>query len=311
MINTNVPNWEQKVMHQLLQDTLKEQRRKRRWGIFFKLMFGIWLILILVAVLPEHTLENNTKPHVALIDIKGTITDDDHADADQVATGLQSAFKNKQTKGVILRINSPGGSPVQAAYVYDEIRRQRKLHKDIPIYAVCTDVCASAAYYIASAADSIYANPSSLVGSIGALINSFGFVDSLKKLGVERRLFTAGESKGFLDPFSPLKKNDVAHVEKMLANVHQEFINSVIAGRGKRLKQTPEMFSGLIWSGKEALALGLIDGFGSAGYVAREVLKHDQIVDYTVKPNYLERFTKQMGASFSQSLMNLFNVQRF
>lgn len=311
MINTNVPNWEQKVMHQLLQDTLKEQRRKRRWGIFFKLMFGIWLILMLVVMLPEHTLENTNKPHVALIDIKGTITDDDHADADQIATGLQSAFKNKHTKGVILRINSPGGSPVQAAYVYDEIRRQRKLHKNIPVYAVCTDVCASAAYYIASAADSIYANPSSLVGSIGALMNSFGFVDSLKKLGVERRLFTAGESKGFLDPFSPLKKNDVAHVEKMLANVHQEFISSVIAGRGKRLKQTPEMFSGLIWSGKEALALGLIDGFGSAGHVAREIIKQDQIVDYTVKPNYLERFTKQMGASFSQSLMNLLHVQRF
>ncbi|MFU8798000.1 MAG: S49 family peptidase, partial [Gammaproteobacteria bacterium] len=191
--------------------------------------------------------------------------------------------------------------PVQAAYIYDEIRRQQKKHKKIKVYSVCVDLCASAAYYIASASDRIYANPSSMVGSIGALLNGFGFTGSMEKLGIQRRLITAGKNKGFLDPFSPLKDEDLADAQRMLDNVHQEFIQSVNAGRGKKLTAHPDLFSGKIWTGREALQLGLIDGLGSTGYVAREIIKQETIVDYTFTPSYLDRLSRQLGTSLQHA----------
>jgi protease-4 len=290
---------EQNLIQEVLLENLKEQKRKRRWGIFFKLFYVLLFFITIGLLLPEE-IESYNKPHTALIDINGVIQDDDDASADNIATSLNAAFKNKNVKAIILRINSPGGSPVQAAYVYDEIRRQQKLHKDIKVYAVCTDLCASAAYYIASASDQIYANPSSMVGSIGALLNAFGFTGSMDKLGIQRRLITAGKNKGFLDPFSPLKPEDVDDAQRMLNNVHQEFIQSVIAGRGKRLPNNPDLFTGKVWTGRDALRLGLIDGLGSTGYVARDVIKQENIINYTIKPNYLDRLSKHIGTSIGQ-----------
>lgn len=298
-MTTSTP--EQDTINNLLFETLKEQRRKRRWGIFFKLLYAVLFIIAIGLLIPDD-LETYSKPHTALIDINGVIADDAEANADNIASSLHAAFKNKYTKGIILRINSPGGSPVQAAYVYDEIRRQQKLHKNIKVYAVCVDLCASAAYYIASATDAIYANPSSMVGSIGALLNGFGFTGSMDKLGVQRRLITSGKNKGFMDPFSPLKPEDVVTAQRMLDNVHQEFIQSVIAGRGKKLASNdPDIFSGKIWTGRDAQRLGLIDGLGSSGYVARTLIKQETIVDYTIKENYLDRLSKHLGTSLQQA----------
>lgn len=294
----------QTLLERLTNATVAEQRRNRRWGIFFKSLFFLYLLVALSLVVADETLHtaNRTKPHTALIEVEGVIQQDGRANADDIVTSLNEAFKDKGTKAIILRINSPGGSPVQSAYIYDEILRLRKLYPKIKIYAVCTDICASGAYYIAAAADDIYANPSSIIGSIGVLMDGFGFVDTLQKLGVQRRLYTAGAHKGFLDPFSPVKPEELAYVQRMLNNVHQQFINSVKAGRGKRLKDSPELFSGLAWDGTDAKALGLIDHFGSAGYVAREVVKNDNIVDYTLKPNYLEKLANKMGASFAHQV---------
>lgn len=306
--NSSPNTWEQKTFEKILLSTIKEQRRKRRWGIFFKITFILLILFILRLFFPIDTVTTKklAAPHTALIDISGAISDSNMASADNIATSLKEAFDDKNAKGIIIRINSPGGSPVQAAYVYDEIRRQKDLRKDIKVYAVCTDVCASAAYYIASATDFIYANPASLVGSIGALMDDFGFVEAMKKIGVERRLLTAGSHKGFLDPFLPLNADDRQYAQAMLNDVHQQFIKSVQAGRGSRLKNDPLIFSGLAWTGKQALPLGLIDGFGSAGYVAREIIKNENIIDYTVTPSYLEQLANRFGASFSQNITGYF-----
>lgn len=305
--------WQDKALEKLLTASITEQRRNRRWGIFFKSLFFLYLATVIVAMLPEESLHtaSRTKAHTALIDIEGVISNDGRANADDIATSLNEAFKDQGVKGIILRINSPGGSPVQSAYVYDEIKRLRAKHPTIKVYAVCADICASGAYYIASAADAIYANPSSLVGSIGVLMDGFGFVDSLQKLGVQRRLITAGEHKGFLDPFSPVKPEELQFVKRMLANVHHQFINSVKAGRGNRLKNSPVLFSGLAWDGTQAKELGLVDSFGSAGYVAREVIKNENIVDYTLKPNYFEQLANKIGASFAHHIATELGITRY
>lgn len=297
-------NPEKELLERLAFASLKEQRRSRRWGIFFKSAFLLYLIVIVWIMLPPDTFELSSRAnrHTALIDIHGVIEAGGAADSDSIATSLNEAFKDSNTDGIILRIDSPGGSPVQAAYIYDEIRRLQKKYPKIKVYAVCSDLCTSAAYYIASATNQIYANPSSLVGSIGALMDGFGFVDAMHKVGVQRRLFVSGAHKGMFDPFSPLTDQDKAIAQKMLNIVHQQFINKVKEGRGNRLKDDPDLFSGLAWTGEQALPLGLIDGFGSAGYVAREIIKNDNIVDYSIKPSYMEILASKVGATFAKSI---------
>jgi protease-4 len=299
------PEWQRKTLEKLLFDTFKEQRRKRRWNIFFKFLLFIIILCLLFALWPTTSnlpTSSKAKPHIGLVDIRGVIDNNSIGSADNVIEGLQNAFKDKNTRTVILRINSPGGSPVQAAQIYNEIHYLRHQYPKTKLVTVCDDLCASAAYYIASASDNIYANPSSLVGSIGVLMDGFGFVDTLKKVGVERRLLTAGNHKGFLDPFSPEKTDEKLIAERMLANVHQQFINAVKQGRGNRLKNNPELFSGLAWTGEEALSLGLIDGFGSLNSLSRELIKNQNIVDYTVKPGLLQQLSDRIGAAFAQQI---------
>lgn len=297
--------WQRKTLEKLLFDTLKEQRRKRRWNIFFKFLFLAIFLFLLFALWPTSPnlpTTSKAKAHIGLVDIRGVIDDNSAASADNVTEGLQNAFEDKNTRTVILRINSPGGSPVQAAQIYNEIRYLRHQYPKTKLYTVCDDLCASAAYYVASASDDIYANPSSLVGSIGVLMDGFGFVNTMKKIGVERRLLTAGDHKGFLDPFSPEKTDEKLIAERMLANVHQQFINAVKQGRGTRLKDNPELFSGLAWTGQEALSLGLIDGFGDLNSLSQELIKNKNIVDYTVKPGLLQQLSDRIGASFAQQI---------
>ncbi|MEJ2691530.1 MAG: S49 family peptidase [Candidatus Thiodiazotropha sp.] len=299
--------WEQQTLQQMLNATLIENRRKRRWGIFFK-MLGFGYLFMLAGLMfwsSELDMSKATaKEHTAVVKIEGVIASNTKASADRIVTGLRNAFEDKKTKGVILRMNTPGGSTVQSRYVNRELIRLRKKYPDIPVYAVVVDICASGGYYIAAAADKIYADEGSLVGSIGVLINAFGFVGAMEKLGVERRLLTAGSHKGVLDPFSPLKQEDVLHIEDMLAQVHQQFIEAVKEGRGDRLKdeEHPEIFSGLFWNGEQARELGLVDDFGSAGYVAREVIGAKEIVDFTLKEDIWDRFARRLGAGAAEVL---------
>lgn len=243
-----------------------------------------------------------------MVSVSGMISDATPANADIIIEGLRNAFENEKTKGIVLRINSPGGSPVQADYVYREIRRLRALHPDIPLYAVIVDVGASGAYYIASAADNIYVNPASIVGSIGVLMNGFGFVGAMEKLGVERRLLTAGENKGMLDPFEPLKKKDVAYAKQLLGQIHQQFIDAVKQGRGDRLADNPELFSGKFWTGREGIELGLADEVGDVDYVAREVIGAKQVVDFTPKPDLLKRFADRLGVSMANVMSSKLGI---
>ena len=302
---------EQDIVNRIAWEALAEQRRARRWGIFFKLFFAAYLVIFTLIYLPIDWGSGamvGTK-HTALVDIEGVIAPDLDANADYIVTGLRDAFEDKNTAGVILRINSPGGSPVQAGYVYDEIVRLKNLYPDIPLYAVISDICASGGYYIASAADKIYANKASVVGSIGVVMSGFGFVDAIDKLGIERRLLHAGKNKGFLDPFSPLKTEEVDHIEGVLNDVYQQFIDVVKKGRGDRLKNDEKIFSGLIWTGEQSLDLGLVDALGSAGYVAREVIGAEDIVDYTKRDTYFDRFAKKIGASMANSLGTRFELR--
>jgi protease-4 len=297
-------NWERGVIEKLALEALKEQRRARRWGIFFKVLTFAYLTFLLILLLDwrgDAERFAGTK-HTALVDVVGVIDAKGNASADNVTGALQSAFKDKSTQGVILRINSPGGSPVQAGIIYDEIRRLREKHPEIPMYAVVEDVCASGGYYIAAAADKIYVDKASLVGSIGVLMDQFGFVETLEKLGVERRVLTAGENKAFLDPFAPMQPAHVEHAKKLLGEIHVQFIDVVKKGRGKRLKESPEIFSGLMWSGATSIELGLSDAFGSVDYVAREVIKAEQIVEYTRKDNLVERLAKRFGAAMTETM---------
>lgn len=307
--NPQQDEWQRDLLNRLAFANLNEQRRARRWNIFFKLLIFIYLFVILISLNPNwHDFTNkgieiDTK-HTALIEVQGLIAPDTEASADNIVTGLRNAFEDSHTAGVILRINSPGGSPVQAGYINDEISRLREKYPNTPIYTVVSDLCASGGYYIAAATDKIYANKASIVGSIGVLMNGFGFVGTLDKLGIERRLLTAGEHKGFLDPFSPTKEADVEHIKTLLGDIHQQFINVVKTGRGKRLhdKEHPELFSGLVWTGEQAIQLGLVDELGSASYVAREVIGAEKIVDFTPQPNYLEQFAQRFGSAMANSI---------
>ena len=298
--------WHQDVINRLAFASLNEQRRTRRWNIFFKsLMFAYLFLILLMFYVPDDATTGKLKPgkHTALVEINGVIADNTNANADTVITGLRDAFKDKDTAGVILRINSPGGSPVQAGYINDEIKRLRDLHPKTKLYAVVTDVCASGGYYIAVAADEIFADKASIIGSIGVLMDGFGFVDGMKKLGIERRLYTAGESKGFLDPFSPAKQGDVDHAKSLLGGIHRQFIDVVKAGRGQRLKEDKRLFTGLVWTGEESVELGLIDGLGSSSYVAREIIEAEDIVDFTPKETLFERFADRLGVTMANVLL--------
>ncbi|HEY8118938.1 MAG TPA: S49 family peptidase [Methylophilaceae bacterium] len=300
----NEPNWERQTIEKLAMSALREQRRTRHWGIFFKSLTFIYLFVLLFYGLNWIGEGSSASAdHTALIDIQGVIGSNDEVNADSVISSLQSAYDNKHTKGVILRINSPGGSPVQAGIINDEIRRQRTLHPKIPVYAVVEDICASGGYYIAVAADKIYVDKASIVGSIGVLMDGFGFTGTMQKLGVERRLLTAGENKAILDPFSPVNPKHKAFAQQMLDQIHQQFINVVRQGRGSRLKETPEMFSGLFWSGETSIEMGLADGLGSSEYVAREVIKQDNIVDFTTHEGLADRFAKRFGATMANKLL--------
>lgn len=292
-------NWDRELIQRLATESLREQRRSRRWGIFFKSVFLLYLLLLLFLLTPS---EVQVGPHTALVDISGVIADEEAANADDLVPALRAAFEDKRSRGVILRANSPGGSPVQAAYLYDEIRRLRERYPEKPVYAVVTDMCASACYYIVSAADRIYANEASLVGSIGVLYDGFGFTGLMEKMGVERRLLTAGRNKGMLDPFSPLRPQDKAHVETMLEEIHQQFIEAVKRGRGERLGGDENLFSGLFWNGERARELGLVDDFASPGTVAREVIGAEEVVDYTPQPDLLQRLTERFGVAMARAL---------
>lgn len=295
-----------RLLEKTLLAGIQEQRRSRRWGIFFKLLTFVYLFVALVLFAPVPTLREAAHggAHTALIEIRGMIADEEPASADNIVTSLRAAFKDKQTKGVVLRINSPGGSPVQSGYIYDEIHRLRGKYPEVKVYAVISDLGASGAYYIASAADAIYADKASLVGSIGVTAASFGFVETMGKLGVERRVYTAGEHKAFLDPFQPQKEDEVRFWRGVLDVTHRQFIESVKRGRGDRLKDAehPELFSGLVWSGEQAVQLGLVDGLGSASYVAREVIGEEELVDFTVHESPFDRFAKKIGTSVAERL---------
>ncbi|MCW8827296.1 MAG: S49 family peptidase, partial [Gammaproteobacteria bacterium] len=302
---TTPPKWERDLINRLSFAALAEQRRTRRWGIFFKFLLFAYLFMITAVAFRESEVVDmkvGGNKHTAMVEVSGMISDASEANADTIIEGLQDAFEDKDTKGVVLRINSPGGSPVQSALIYDEIRRLRALYADIPVYAVILDVGASGSYFIASAADQIYVNESSIVGSIGVLMNGFGFTGAMEKMGVERRLLTAGEHKGGLDPFTPLNEDDVAHIKKLLATIHDNFIQAVKTGRGDRLKDHPDLFSGRFWSGKQSIEMGLADELGDVNYVAREIIEAEDVVDFTPKIDLFSRFADRVGTSISNSI---------
>lgn len=304
------PGWEREVLEKLAFAAVDEQKKTRRWGIFFKSLMAAYLLALLgIAVYPrfEKDLGASGKNHTAVIDIVGTIVEGEETNASSVIKGLRSAVKNKGTKGIILHANSPGGSPVQADYIYHEIRSIKKEHPDLPIYAVISDICASGCYYIAAAADKIFVNPASIVGSIGVLMNGFGFVGTMEKFGVERRLVTAGEHKAIMDPFSPVKKQEMKYMQRLIGQVHQQFISAVKQGRGERLKETPEMFSGLVWTGTEGIKLGLVDDIGSEDYVAREIIGAKKIQNFTQEERLIDRLVGKMGAEFGQAIGAVLN----
>lgn len=297
----NNNHWERGVLEKLAMSAVQEQRRARHWNIFFKmLMFGyLGIILFLFMGWIGDTDLPLSGKHTALVDMHGEISAESAANADSVISNLQDAFKDKHTQGVILRVDSPGGSPVQSGYINDEMRRLRAKYPEIPLYVVIEDICASGCYYVASAADKIFVNKASLVGSIGVLMDGFGFTGTMDKLGVDRRLLTAGENKGFMDPFSPINEGQKEHAKKMLADIHQQFIEVVKQGRGLRLKPSPDLFSGLIWTGQKSIELGLADEMGGLESVARDVIKAEEIVDFTSHEGLAERLAKRFGAGMA------------
>ncbi len=301
----NEPNWERRIIEKLATDALAEQRRRRRWGIFFKLLGFAYLTFILLVAFDWPGAGDGLadgKKHTAMVRMTGVISNRGDASAEHVISGLQAAFEDKNTAGVVLLINSPGGSPVQAGIINDEIRRLRAKYPNTALHAVVEDVCASGGFYVAVAADKIYVDKASIIGSIGVLMDGFGFTGTMDKLGIERRLLTAGENKGFLDPFSPQNAQHKAHAQQMLGEIHQQFIQVVRAGRGKRLKETPDMYSGLMWSGARSIDMGLTDALGTVDSVARDVFNAEDIRDYTVKPNFAEKIAKQFGADMAEGV---------
>jgi protease-4 len=304
-------NWEREMLEKLAFSALQEQRRSRHWGIFFKslafvLLFGV---LYLAYRGGKDVNAGLSGRHTALIELNGVISAGTPASADEINASLEDAFSAKGTKGVILQINSPGGSPVQAGQINDEIVKLRKAHPEIPIYAVVGEMCASGAYYVAVATDKIYVDKASLVGSIGVLMDGFGFTGAMQKLGVERRLLTAGVNKGFLDPYSPMSATQKDYAMQMLEEIHQQFIHAVRSGRGSRLKETPEMFSGLVWTGQKSIALGLTDALGTTDYVAEKVIGAKDIVDYSPKENLAIRFAKKFGVTMGSAMLQSLGVQ--
>ncbi len=298
---------ESRLFERMSFEFLREQRTARRWGIFFKLLVALYVTGFMLLSLPSgwNLSALGSDKVTALVDLQGVIAHGNQASADNIVAGLRAAFENSSTAGVVLRINSPGGSPVQAGYINDEIYRLREKYPKIPLYAVVEDICASGGYYVAAAADKIYADKGSLVGSIGVRMDGFGFVESMQKLGIERRLFTAGENKGFLDPFSNLDPVHVDHVHKLLADVHQQFINTVLKKRRDKLSKDPNLFSGLVWTGAQALGLGLVDEFGSTGMVARDVIGAEKIVDFTPRDYSVEGLLKRTGVTMLSEFVNI------
>jgi protease-4 len=292
------------VLEKLAFDALAEQRRRRRWGIFFKLLGFAYLTVVLLLAVDWGDSDKfvDGKRHTALVRLTGVIQAKGDASAERINEALRAAFEDKGAAGVILYINSPGGSPVQAGIINDEIHRLRKKSPEKPLYVVVDDVCASGGYYVAVAADKIFVDKASVVGSIGVLMDGFGFTGAMDKFGVERRLLTAGSNKGFLDPFSPLDASQKAYAEQMLSDIHKQFITVVREGRGQRLKEAPDTFSGLMWTGAKSVELGLADGYGTVESVARDVLKAEDVRDFTIKQNIAEKFAKQFGAEMGESL---------
>lgn len=301
------PGWERELLTKLAMESLEERRRARRWGLLFRAALFLYLILILVLTIDfsayDLPWQEEDEKFSALIDLEGLIASSEPANADDVATALRAAFEDEGTAGIILRLNSPGGSPVQSGQIYDEIQRLREKYPDTPVYGVITEVCASGCYYVAAATDKIYADKASLVGSIGVRLDSFGFVEALEKLGIERRLLTAGENKGLYDPFLPVNEHEEQHLKKLLDGIHQQFIDAVREGRGDRLSaDRPELFTGLVWNGSEAVELGLIDDLASPGGVARDIIEAEDIVVFTNEQTLLERLSERLGASLSGAI---------
>jgi protease-4 len=299
-------NWERDLVTKLATAALREQRRARLWGIFFKLLTFAYITFLLITLVDwrgRAEMAAGGKKHTAMVELNGLIAPGSDASAENIMASLQAAFKDKNTQGVVMRINSPGGSPVQSQTIYDEMKRLRKKYPEIPLYAVVEDVCASGGYFVAAGADRIYVSKTSIVGSIGVLMNGFGFTGLMDKLGVDRRLITAGENKGMLDPFSPVEAKDVEHAKKLVNDIHQHFITAVREGRGKRLKETPDMFSGLIWTGQMSIDLGLADGFGSLDSVARDVVKAEEVVDFSRKDSIAEKFARRFGAAAANTMV--------
>lgn len=293
--------WERRVLERLALEVLAEQKHRRRWSVFLRLT----TLALVAAVLWVFGGFAEVEPldggrHTALVSLEGEIAAKGEVSADHVVASLQAAFADAGTQGVVLRINSPGGSPVQAGIISDEILRLRALHPEVPVFAVVEDICASGGYYVAAVTDRIYVDKASIVGSIGVLMDGFGFSGLMERLGIERRLLTAGDNKGFLDPFSPQQPKQLAHARLMLQEIHTQFVDTVRKGRGERLKETPEMFSGLMWSGAKSVEMGLADGFGTVDSVAREVIKAETIRDYTQKQNLAERFAQRFGAGMAE-----------
>ena len=306
------PNWERTILEKVALQAVKEQRRSRQWGLLVKLLWLLFAFLVLAAALgwigrgadkdPSAAGSVGIGRHTAVVDVEGVIAAEGKASAERIIKGLNRAFRDSNTQGVIMRINSPGGSPVQAGYVNDEMRRLRTKYPNIPLYVVVEDLCASGGYYMAVAADRIYVDKASLVGSIGVIINGFGFTGAMDKLGVQRRAYTSGENKDFLDPFAAENPAHAAYAKQMIGEIHQQFIKVVKQGRGARLKETPDMFSGLVWTGEKSIELGLADGLGSAESVARDVIKAEKLVNFTPDENVFERFSKTFGASAGETL---------
>lgn len=304
------PNWEKEALHSLLNSYLSDKKAERYWKWIRRGFFIAFVLFIIILIVKEtHSKPvSPIKAHTAMVTIEGEIAYDSPASASQIMQALSDAFDDKNAKAVVLLINSPGGSPVQAGIIHDEIKRLRQLHNK-PVYAVVEDVCASAAYYVAAAADQIYVNKASLVGSIGVIMDGFGFTGTMKKLGVERRLVTAGKNKGFLDPFSPEKADERAHAQSLVNRIHQQFQQVVIEGRGDRLKNRKDLFTGLVWTGQEAVEKGLADDLKSLDDVAREVIGAKEIVDYTLRDNVAERIAKKFGASFGEAIVKSLSYQ--
>ncbi|WP_114810264.1 S49 family peptidase [Paraburkholderia kururiensis] len=299
------PGWERAALEGIALAAINEQRAARRWKIFFRFAFLAVLLLVAIGLLDVSGGKvSSTGRHTALVSLDGEIASESTANAEDIDTALQNAFEDEGTAGVILRINSPGGSPVQAGIMYKEIRRLRAKYPAIPLYVVVGDMCASGGYYVAAAADKIYVDKASIVGSIGVLMDGFGFTGLMEKLGVERRMRTSGENKAFYDPFSPDTPKMDEHAQSMLDQIHTQFISAVRAGRGKRLHETPDIFSGLFWTGEKSVELGLADGFGDMDYVARDVIKAPDIVDYTVKESLTDRVARKFGTAVGSAAVH-------